>query len=662
MKESSDARRVPLGEAIDGERVEGRIDLGDFSCEQISLISEDGASGLVYAALSPDFYGAENSTSARLIIKECYPLEIADWLVRVDGKLEITPDAPKDASNVFAAYKERYRTAFANHTRLYQSSAKEQIVVPSRTYEANGTVYLISDASNGDVMTNAFKRMRTSDQIKTLIRVSEAISAIHHAGYVYLDLKPDNILCVKNPDETCGDSYTEDVKLFDFDTAVSLGDLSDGCIAISGSGDWSAYEQTHSGYEDALGPQSDIYALGALLFWVAVGRPPKAVEVINASGEWEISGQDCANLDLRAADEQALRCLRTVLNKTLVVDPSLRYKTTKPLIDELRVLLEALIPVGATHSLQHSAILSKLEDLQKLAVAADETGADRFAALMSMIEGIHPTRESAASCTEPACDASMGYDLEDISRLVKGREGAGIELKQEEKAVPKVDSSPAEGDEPTERNVLAEGYAAVQLLQMLGEDASLSDEVRQSVATDREAVLKAFRDRDVVELEKAVTRAGCIAEAAMRVITVNMLNENIGGYLSEEMASALKQRTRKLERGIINGESAVRLRKRCKRLDRLSRYLPEAIVPRMFLGLCAQYLSRGASDDLASALENFEGSLIEGKKKRIKQSRKLLADTMESAEQDAMFGVVNEQIEFQSNWHKNLQEIYLSTQ
>ncbi len=44
---------------------------------QAKQLRDAGASGLVYKALSKDYYGPDSSTPSQLIIKECYPLEVA---------------------------------------------------------------------------------------------------------------------------------------------------------------------------------------------------------------------------------------------------------------------------------------------------------------------------------------------------------------------------------------------------------------------------------------------------------------------------------------------------------------------------------------------------------------------------------------------------------
>lgn len=372
------AERTPLEGSAKGE-VGATLSFGEFSCSSVRLMSDEGASGLVYSAISDDYYG-ESGIPAKLIVKECYPIEISDVLVREDDRLFL-PSGVSDASNVaFSRAKKSFADSFVSHATLYQGAAREQVVAPRKAYEENGTCYLVSDASNGDTMTEAFDHMGSCEQVRTLVRVCEALMAIHESGYAYLDLKPDNILCLRNADSTNGDRYSGEIKLFDFDTAMPLEHLGSPDRPVSGSGGWSAYEQIREGYRDKVGIQSDIYAVGALLFWVVVGRPPQTIEVIHADGHWALTGNDCCNADLKAANELTWRLIRKILNGTLTVDSGSRYPSVKALADDLTVLNDSMLPVSPTHSAQHAEMMGKLDSLTSLTSA----GIESIATLLGM--------------------------------------------------------------------------------------------------------------------------------------------------------------------------------------------------------------------------------------------------------------------------------------
>ena len=486
--------RTPL-EGSASDQSSATLAFGDFTCTNVKVLSEDGASGIVYKAESEDFYHSEGMPSASLIVKECYPVEIAEKLVRTEGALSLSSDADEDDALCFDRFLKQFKDSFSSHAALYQSSAREQIVVPDKSFSLNGTEYLVSDASNGDTMTIAFENMDLADKIRALIRVSEAIAAIHEAGYVYLDLKPDNILCIRNSDASSSALYTGEIKLFDFDTATKITDLSNTDTLISGSGCWSAHEQTHQGYRDKIGPQSDIYSIGALLFWVAVGRPPKSNEVIHADGRWSISSRDCANAEFDGAGERGLQCLRRILNSTLTVDPALRYPTTKPLIDDLVVLGDLVLPVGPTHASDHLAVMEKLDALASLVSQQMGGGAVRA----EKPNGTKQRREGAAQ--SPTEVSEKDYDP-----------GIPSNFGQTETS-------------SNQENPAVAGFAVYKMLNMLANDfkrKDLQDEVRAVLSSTAAEVKEVLTSRSAANAEELLETATEMANSATKLLVCNM--------------------------------------------------------------------------------------------------------------------------------------------
>ena len=486
--------RIPLegSASLGGDAV---LAFGDFSCTNVTVLSEDGASGIVYEAVSEDFYNSKDMTPAKLIVKECYPIEVAEKLRRENGVLSLSTDADEDDVLCFDRFLRQYESAFASHAALYQSPAREQIVVPDKTYSLNGTQYLVSDASNGDTMTLAFESMGLEDQLKALIRVCEAIAAIHEAGYVYLDLKPDNILCIKNSDTSSNRKYTGEIKLFDFDTATRISDLSKTDTLISGSGGWSAHEQTHEGYRGKIGIQSDFYSIGALLFWMVVGRPPKSNEVIHADGRWSISSRDCTNAELIKADERALQCVRRILNSTLTVDPALRYPTIKPLIDDLAVLGELILPVGPTHAADHMAVMAKL---------------DALASLVSQQMGGRAVRVGEQNGNERKRDRLVESPPKEFENDFE--EGILGNFGQTE-----VDSS--------QENPAVTGFAVYKMLNMLANDferRDLQDDVRAALASTAAEVKEVLTSRSAANAGELLDMATEMANSATKLLACNM--------------------------------------------------------------------------------------------------------------------------------------------
>ena len=96
-------------------------------------------------------------------------------------------------------------------------------------------------------------------------KLALAMACAHEAGIVHRDLKPANILMTKDAEP----------KITDFGLAKKLEEDSGATRAgsIMGTPSYMAPEQAE-GRPDLVGPHSDVYALGAILYDLLTGRPP----------------------------------------------------------------------------------------------------------------------------------------------------------------------------------------------------------------------------------------------------------------------------------------------------------------------------------------------------------------------------------------------------
>lgn len=86
--------------------------------------------------------------------------------------------------------------------------------------------------------------------------VAVGLGAMHDAGYVHADIKPNNILVT--------DRYH--IKLIDFGQSCKIGTVKK---RIQGTPDYIAPEQVH---RQPILPQTDVFNLGATMYWLLTGR------------------------------------------------------------------------------------------------------------------------------------------------------------------------------------------------------------------------------------------------------------------------------------------------------------------------------------------------------------------------------------------------------
>jgi WD40 repeat protein len=156
-----------------------------------------------------------------------------------------------------------------------------------------------------------------------ILDLAEAVQHAHEQGIVHRDLKPANVLL----------SESGVAKITDFGLAKLL-DAEQGYTrtgAVLGSPSYMAPEQAE-GKARAIGPATDVYALGAILYELLTGRPP----FLGASF------LDTLDLVRRhdPAPPQALQPnvpldLATICLKCLRKDPGKRYRSALALAEDL---------------------------------------------------------------------------------------------------------------------------------------------------------------------------------------------------------------------------------------------------------------------------------------------------------------------------------------
>ena len=154
--------------------------------------------------------------------------------------------------------------------------------------EASPWFYLVLEFIPGGTLKNRLTGpIPSHNAAKVVETVARAVGQLHRQGVYHLDLKPSNILLV-------GDESTPWSKVVpkvsDFSIARLVGD---GRVSLStgmalGTPAYMSPEQ--AGKEGvAIGPHSDIYALGAILYELLTGRPPiqriSIAETLDAIGK-----------------------------------------------------------------------------------------------------------------------------------------------------------------------------------------------------------------------------------------------------------------------------------------------------------------------------------------------------------------------------------------
>jgi serine/threonine protein kinase/HAMP domain-containing protein len=162
--------------------------------------------------------------------------------------------------------------SFLQEARTLATFRHPNIVRVARFFEANNTAYMVLDYERGTSLGDWWakhKDLGEAELVALLQPLLDGLAHIHRQGYLHRDIKPDNI-CVRSKDGS--------LVLLDFGSARQTGNAG-GDQGIVYTPGFAPLEQ-HVGGEQ--GPWTDVYAMGATLYWMVTGGKPVPATVRQA--------------------------------------------------------------------------------------------------------------------------------------------------------------------------------------------------------------------------------------------------------------------------------------------------------------------------------------------------------------------------------------------
>lgn len=158
---------------------------------------------------------------------------------------------PKDVRFIVQAEREYEIASRLKHPTLRAITR----AVKSRSLMTVKEIFLVMEYVDGISIEQ--HRPDTLEQAVSIFKqVAEGLAHMHATGYVHADMKPNNIVVT--------DSGS--VKIIDLGQSCEIGVVKE---RIQGTPDYIAPEQVH---RRPITPKTDIYNLGATMYWVLTGR------------------------------------------------------------------------------------------------------------------------------------------------------------------------------------------------------------------------------------------------------------------------------------------------------------------------------------------------------------------------------------------------------
>jgi serine/threonine protein kinase len=206
-----------------------------------------GGFGLTYLA-------TDSNLNLQVAIKEYLPAELA--LRSEDQSVRSKSDSTLETFNWG-------RARFLEESRTLASFRHPNIVRVLRFFEANQTAYMVMEFVAGKSLAEwaAPQRPLSEQLLKALaIPLLDGLEVIHGAGYLHRDIKPGNVFV----------RFDGSPVLLDFGSARVTGANTELTAIISPG--YAPLEQYHThGHQ---GPWSDLYAFGAVMYWLVTGTKP----------------------------------------------------------------------------------------------------------------------------------------------------------------------------------------------------------------------------------------------------------------------------------------------------------------------------------------------------------------------------------------------------
>jgi serine/threonine protein kinase len=213
------------------------------------------------------------------------------------------------------------RDAVIQEARSAAKLEDPRIVAVYDVGEDRGLSYIVLQWVEGESLETRVRRRGPLPQEEALAFVREAayaLKAAHAAGIVHCDVKPANILVDR----------AGAVKLADFGIARHAGTQRGVDEEVAGSFHFMAPEQ---GTGAPLDTRSDLYALGAVWFYLLTGKPLFA----GTAHEAMVKHRDEAPPNVRMFRSDTTEKVAALLNSTLEKDPERRPQSAEVLIAKL---------------------------------------------------------------------------------------------------------------------------------------------------------------------------------------------------------------------------------------------------------------------------------------------------------------------------------------
>ena len=222
------------------------------------------------------YIGWDTVLERKVAIKEYLPSEFA---MRNFGQLFTAHRLyTGDKADPFAVGRQKF---IEEAKRLAKFKSENGIVKVYDSFEENEATYIVMEYLDGETLAKFIQREKSVSPEKAvgmMMPVIEALEAVNEAGIIHRNIVPDNIFLTKSGE----------VKLIDFSAARYATTTHYKSLTVIIKSGYSAEEQYR--IRGKLGPYTDVYSVGAVLYKLITGETPP--DTLERRATFQIKGKD----------------------------------------------------------------------------------------------------------------------------------------------------------------------------------------------------------------------------------------------------------------------------------------------------------------------------------------------------------------------------------
>jgi len=477
------------------------------------------------------------------------------------------PPEPGGAAESFDSRKRTRLSRFIEEARVTGQLAHPGIVpVHELGVDAEGRAYFTMKLVQGATLEEVFDRARAGDAtwsrtrvLDVLLRVCEAMAYAHSKGVIHRDLKPANVmvgafgevhvmdwglarvLSSEGEDVARGETTRDDA---DEQREAPHGPASEDSSTRTLEGDvlgtlaYMSPEQAR-GKLSEIGPATDVYALGAMLYELLAGYAPHKPpgERADAAELWRrVRSGKVEPLPEKAAPPE----LAAICEHALEADWHRRYRDMSALAEDLRAYLEGRV----VQAYRTGAWAEARKWTQRNRALASALAAGLMAVFVGLVVAVVLRREADENARAAQASATRAEDLARLADERRAQAEAAQALAQEQKLAAERAAEETQLVADFQTRILSELSLADfgrELLAGVREELRRSEASRPASAPSREALEHALASVNASNVAQRVLEAQLFEPAVRSIDATYADRPRLAGLLYAPVAEVLRE-------------------------------------------------------------------------------------------------------------------------